>query len=95
MAESTIEVPVVVIHVDEGVHEVALLAAAAARDVCSSVDKTSPGEAAASVVDAYIAAARKLVAGDSTITREDVAALIERSNARFERALRESFRGAI
>lgn len=66
MAKSTIEVPVVVIHVDKGVHEVALLAAAAARDVSAAMDKTTPAEAAASVVEAYIAATSKLVAGSTT-----------------------------
>ena len=46
--------------VDKAVHDVALLAAGAARDISSGLEKVTPAEAASAVVDAYIAAARRL-----------------------------------
>jgi len=54
------ELEVLVIHVDKGAHDVAMLAAQAARDFVESLENATPAEAAAAVVDAYIAAARTL-----------------------------------
>lgn len=60
------EIEVLVIHVEKGVHEVAVLAAHAARDMVLNADKATPAEAAAAVVDAYIAAARTLTQRGAT-----------------------------
>jgi len=74
---------VLVIHVERGVHEVAVLAASAARDIVIGVDKATPAEAAAAVVDAYMAAARTLTGGDAVRSRAELESAIEQSNARF------------
>lgn len=60
------EIEVLVIHVDKGVHDVALLAASAAQDVLRNTDTATPAEAAAAVVDAYVAAARRLAGQGAT-----------------------------